>query len=181
MKIKKIDARLNLNTNFGYNKFADFINNKKSFAQNTNAGVSLYISKSKDKKYDISASYSPNYNIQKTSQNNNKISYFTHNLGLDATVYYKKVWSLNSNFDLNIRDKTAQILGITNSLWSARLQRTFKKDEFTVYVLVRDILNQNIGVDRNFFSNTFTETRNDRLKRYMMLGFAWNFKNKATK
>jgi hypothetical protein len=181
MKIKKIDARLNLNTNFGYNKFADFINNKKSFAQNTNAGVSLYISKSKDKKYDISASYSPNYNIQKTSQNNNKISYFTHNLGLDATVYYKKVWSLNSNFDLNIRDKTAQIPGITNSLWSARLQRTFKKDEFTVYVLVRDILNQNIGVDRNFFSNTFTETRNDRLKRYMMLGFAWNFKNKATK
>ncbi len=181
MKIKKIDARLNLNTNFGYNKFADFINNKKSFAQNTNAGVSLYISKSKDKKFDISASYSPNYNIQKTSQNNNKISYFTHNLGLDATVYYKKVWSLNSNFDLNIRDKTAQIPGITNSLWSARLQRTFKKDEFTVYVLVRDILNQNIGVDRNFFSNTFTETRNDRLKRYMMLGFAWNFKNKAPK
>ena len=143
--------------------------------------MSVYISKSKDKKYDVSTSYNPNYNLQKTSQNKNKISYFTHQIGLDATVSYKKVWSLNSNYNLNIRDKTAQIPGITNSLWSAKLQRTFKKDEFTFYVVVRDILNQNIGVDRNFFSNTFTETRNDRLKRYGMLGFTWNFKNKATK
>ena len=181
LKLKKIDTRISLNTNLGYNKFADFINNQKSFAQNTNAGLSFDISKSKDKKYEVSTIYNPRYNVQKTSQNNNKISYFTHEVRLDATVFYKKVWSLNSNYDLNIRDKTAQIPGITNNLWNARLQRTFKKDEFTFYVLVRDILNQNIGVDRNFFSNTFTETRNDRLQRYWMLGFAWNFKNKTTK
>ena len=181
LKLKKIDTRIGLNTNLGYNKFADFINNQKSFAQNTNAGLSFDISKSKDKKYEVSTSYNPRYNVQKTSQNNNKISYFTHEVRLDATVFYKKVWSINSNYDLNIRDKTAQIPGITNNLWNARLQRTFKKDEFTFYVLVRDILNQNIGVDRNFFSNTFTETRNDRLQRYWMLGFTWNFKNKATK
>lgn len=181
LKVKKIDTRFNLNGNFGYNKFADFINNQKSFSQNTNAGLSLSVSKSKDKKFDISTNYSPNYNLQKTSQNKNKISYFTHELGADATVYYKKVWSVNTNYNLNIRQKTAQIPGITNNLWNARLQRTFKKDEYTFYFLVRDILNQNIGVDRNFFSNTFTETRNDRLKRYWMLGFTWNFKNKATK
>ena len=181
LKVKKIDTRFNLNTNIGYNKFADFINNQKSFSQNTNAGISLNISKSKDKKFDISTNYSPGYNVQKTSQNKNKISYFTHQFGIDATVYYKKVWSIITNYDLIVRQKTAQIPGITNNLWNAKLQRTFKKDEFTLYVLVRDILSQNIGVDRNFFSNTFTETRNDRLKRYWMLGFTWNFKNKATK
>ena len=181
IKVKKIDTRFNVNGNFGYNKFADFINNQKSFSQNTNAGISFSASKSKDKKYDVSTNYSPNYNVQKTSQNNKKISYFTHEIGADATIYYKKVWSLNSKYNLNIRQKTAQIPGITSNLWNARLQRTFKKDEYTFYVLVRDILNQNIGVDRNFFSNSFTETRNDRLKRYWMLGFTWNFKNKTTK
>ncbi len=181
LKVKKINTRFNLNANVGYNKFADFINSKKSFAENTNAGLSLYISKDKDKKYDISTNYNPRYNVQKTSQNNNKISYFTHEFGIDATVYYKKVWSVGTNYDLNIRQKTAQIPGITNNLWNARLQRTFNKDEFTLYFLVRDILNQNIGVDRNFFSNSFTEVRNDRLKRYWMLGFTWNFKNKAAK
>ena len=181
LKIKKINTRVNLNAYVGYSKFADFINSQKSFAQNTNAGFSLYLSKDKEKKYDISTNYNPRYNVQKTTQNKNNTSYFTHEFGVDATVYYKKVWSIGTNYDLNIRQKTAQVQGITNNLWNARVQRTFNKDEFTLYFLVRDILNQNIGVDRNFFSNTFTEIRNDRLKRYWMLGFTWNFKNKAAK
>jgi hypothetical protein len=44
--------------------------------------------------------------------------------------------------------------------------------------MIRDILNQNIGIERNFYGNTLSEERNDRLKRYFMIGFAWNFKNK---
>jgi hypothetical protein len=40
-------------------------------------------------------------------------------------------------------------------------------------------LNQNIGIERNFYDNTLSEERNDRLKRYAMIGFAWNFKNKG--
>jgi hypothetical protein len=58
------------------------------------------------------------------------------------------------------------------------LQRTFKHDEFTAYFVVRDILNQNVGIDRNFYGNTYTQQINDRLKRYFMIGFTWNFKNK---
>jgi hypothetical protein len=45
--------------------------------------------------------------------------------------------------------------------------------------MVREILNKNIGIDRNFYSNTYTETINDRLKRYFMIGFEWDIKNKA--
>jgi hypothetical protein len=63
-------------------------------------------------------------------------------------------------------------------LWNARLQRTFKNDEFTAYFLVRDILNQNIGIERYNFGNVIGEEQNDRLKRYAMIGFTWNFKNK---
>jgi hypothetical protein len=95
-------------------------------------------------------------------------------------VYYKKVWSLVTDYNFNVRQKTVQFNNnLTNSIWNARLNRTFKKDEFTAYVLVRDILNQNIGVERNFYGNTSSETTNDRLKRYFMVGFAWNFKNKG--
>ncbi|MBL0358673.1 MAG: hypothetical protein IPP72_18225 [Chitinophagaceae bacterium] len=48
-------------------------------------------------------------------------------------------------------------------------------------MLVRDILNQNIGVDRSYYGNTTNETTNQRLKRYFMLGFAWDFKNSGSK
>jgi len=180
-KIKKIDTRINLNQNFSFRKSVDYLNNGRNLSKIFSSGTGLYISKSKDKKYDLNINNRLDYNFQQTSQTNTSNSFRTYTLGFEGTVYYKKVWSLNSDYNLNSRQKTLQVPGITNNLWNAKLQRTFKKDEFTLYVLVRDILNQNIGVDRNFFSNTFTETRNDRLKRYWMLGFTWNFKNKATK
>ncbi len=180
-KIKKIDTRIGINQSGSLRRNVDLINNNKSFSDNINSRTSISMSKSKEKKYDVSISNSFNYNFQKTTQSNATNSFRTYALDLNGTVYYKKVWSLNTEYELNARQKTAQVQGITNNLLNARLQKTFKKDEFTVYVNVHDILNQNIGIDRNFYSNTFTEVRNDRLKRYWMLGFTWNFKNKATK
>jgi hypothetical protein len=44
--------------------------------------------------------------------------------------------------------------------------------------MVRDILNQNIGINSFIYENTIGEERNDRLKRYAMIGFTWNFKIK---
>jgi hypothetical protein len=179
-KAKKINARFGLNLNSGFNRYVDFINNEKAISDNTNIGISMNANKSKDKKYDIGVNFGPNFNVQKTTQNNTKNQYIIANVGVNATVYYKKVWSINSEYDLLARQKTAQAAGLTNNILNAKLQRTFKKDEYTVYFSVRDILKQNIGIDRNFFGNSFTETRNDRLQRYFMLGFTWNFKNKAT-
>ena len=180
-KIKKIDTRVNLNQNFSYRRTNDFLNSAKNLSNIVSSGTSLSISKMKEKKYDVSISNRIDYNIQKTSQINSTNSFRTYTLGLDGTFYYKKVWSLISSYELYARQKTAQVSAISNNLWNAKLQRTFKKDEFTVYASVNDILNQNIGVDRSYYGTTFTETRNDRLQRYFLVGFTWNFKNQAAK
>ena len=180
-KIKKIDTRVNLNQNFSYRRTNDFLNSAKNLSNIVSSGTSLSISKMKEKKYDVSISNRIDYNIQKTSQINSTNSFRTYTLGLDGTFYYKKVWSLISSYELYARQKTAQVSAISNNLWNAKLQRTLKKDEFTVYASVNDILNQNIGVDRSYYGTTFTETRNDRLQRYFLVGFTWNFKNQAAK
>ncbi|MEO7801341.1 MAG: outer membrane beta-barrel family protein [Ginsengibacter sp.] len=178
-KFKKIDTRINVNPQFQYNKYADVINGQKSFAKIINPGISIWASKSKDKKYDISLQEEFNYNSCKTSQSPKPIRYNTNTVSIYATVYYKKVWSIISDYQYYTRQKTAQFdKSLNNQLWNARLQRTFKNNEFTVYTSVRDILNQNIGIQRNFFSNTYTEEINNRLKRYFLLGFTWDFKNK---
>ncbi len=180
MKLKKSDIRLNLNPNVSYNKFADVINSKTSFSRTLSAGLEMYVSKSKEKKYDVSVGNEFSFNRNATSQSTTINKYYTNSVRTEATVYYKKVWSVSSDFNFNARQKTVQFnTNLTNSIWNARLNRTFKKDEFTAYVLVRDILNQNVDIDRNFYGNTTTETRNDRLKRYFMVGFTWNFKNKG--
>jgi hypothetical protein len=188
MKFKKSDLRFNFNPNFNYNQFADVINSVNAYTKNLNAGLSMSLSKSKEKKYDVSVRNDYNYNrnktslIQTASKEGNISFYSTNTLSLDATIYYKKVWSINSDYEFNYRQKTSEFNNdLNNHLWNAKLQRTFKKNEFTAYLQVRDLLNQNIGVDRSYNGTTYSEERNDRLKRYWMVGFTWDFKNKPPK
>ena len=181
-KLKKLDTRINFNPQFGYNKYADIINGSKSFSKNLNSGLQVWLSKSKEKKYDLSLGNEFNYSSNTTSQNSTKIHYKTNTVSFNGTVYIKKVWSIINDYQFYSRQKTLQFNNdLSSHIWNARLQRTFKKDEFTAYFTVRDILNQNIGIDRNFYGNTYTEVRNDRLKRYFMIGFTWDFKNKGAK
>ncbi|MDP4285788.1 MAG: outer membrane beta-barrel family protein [Bacteroidota bacterium] len=181
-KIKKIDTRINFYPQLSYNKYADIINSQKSISKTVSPGVYFGISKSKEKKYDLSIGDNFNYNANTTSQNGTKIHYNTNTLSINATLYIKKVWSLISDLQMYSRQKTPQFTSNLNSTqWGARIQRTFKNDEFTTYFSVHDILNQNVGIDRNFSSNTYTQITNNRLKRYFSIGFEWDFKNKASK
>jgi len=181
-KAKKIDTRFNLNVNAGFNRYANIINNELSHSNNSNMGLGFWMSKSKDKKYDVSLGNDFNLNKSKTNNSAGNYSYSTNTLQLDATVYYKKVWSIQSDYQFYYRQKlNNNTTDLNNNMWNAKLQRTFKNNEFTAYLKVRDILNQNIGIERNFYQNTYTEQRNDRLKRYFLVGFQWDFKNKGSK
>ncbi|MFT3911862.1 MAG: outer membrane beta-barrel family protein [Ferruginibacter sp.] len=181
-RLKKLfNLGLNIGPYLNYTRTSNYLNSKKSISNILGSGLNVGVNKSKDKKYDFSVNNDIGFNNNKTTESPSD-HYLTYTLNVNATVYYKKVWSLGSDFQFFARQKTGEFdNGINTSLWSAKLQRTFKNNEFTAYIKVRDILNQNIGIDRNFFGNTFTETQNDRLKRYFLVGFAWDFKNKAKK
>jgi len=179
-KLKKLKLQMGINPSLFFNKFNSVVQNVNSSSQTLNTGLSIDLSKSKDKKYDISLGNQFNYNRNSTTQNSTIRKFNTDNIRLDARVYYKKNWSLSTDYNIFIRQKTADFKDhLTNQLWNVRVQRTFKNDVFTVYAVVRDILNQNIGINRSFYDITLSEERNDRLKRYGMIGFAWNFKNKG--
>ncbi len=180
-KIKKLDTRFNIGPSLNYSEYADIINSKKSISKTVGPGVSFWLSKSKEKKYDLSIENQFSYNSNTTSQNDTKIHYSSNQFSVNATIYVKKVWSIVSDYQYYYRQKTLQYDNqIDNHILNARLQRTFKNNEFTAYFAVRDILNQNIGVERNFYGNTYSEVINDRLKRYFLVGFTWDFKNKSS-
>ena len=177
-KVKKINLNVNLNPSVNYSKTILSINDKLGNSKNLNTGFGVYLYKSKEKKYDLSLSNRFSFNRNSTTQNDEIKSFNTNDLNLDIGVYFAEKWKLSTDYNLNTRQKTIDFQdNLTNQLWNARLQRTFKKDEFTAYILIRDILNQNIGINRNVYQNTISQEQNDRLKRYVMVGFTWNFKN----
>ena len=179
-KLKKTGIRFNFSPEVNYTQYADIINSIQSLSKTFSPGLSVWVSKEKEKKYDVSINNQLDYNSNTTSQNDTKIHYVTNTINVNATVYYKKVWSVITDIRYYSRQKTAGFnTNLNSNLWNARLQRTFKNDEFTIYASVHDIFNGNLGVDRSFYSNTYTQITNERLKRYFMIGFTWNFKNKA--
>lgn len=181
-KLKKLKTNIDISPNAGYYKNTDVVNGQFNQSKTFNGGLRLGLYKSSEKKYDISISDNFNYNRNTTTQNNNINSYFTNSVNIYTTVYYKKVWSLTTDYNFMSRQKTQQFQdNLTNSIWNARFQKTFKDNEFTAYFMVRDILNQNIGVDRNYSGITTTEETNQRLKRYFMIWFTWDFKNAGSK
>lgn len=177
-KIKKIDLGVHLSPSVGYNKSALSINGKMGSGKNLNSGFSVYLSKYKDKQYDFSLSNSFSFNRSSTTQNSDIKTFNTNELNLNFGVYLLEKLRLSTDYNLSTRQKTVDFQdNLTNQLWNARLQYTFKKDEFTTYFFVRDILNQNVGIRRYAYSNTIGQEQNDRLKRYAMIGLTWNFKN----
>jgi hypothetical protein len=178
-KVKKMNMYVNLSPSVNYNKSVNSINRQINNSNILSSNFSVYLNKSKEKKYDINLSNTFSNSRNSTSQNNEVKSFNTNNLGLDLAVYFREKWKLSTDYNLYSRQKTVDFqTNLTNQLWNARFQRTFKNDEFTAYVMVRDILNQNIGISRFVYENTIGEERNDRLRRYAMIGFTWNFKNK---
>lgn len=181
-KIKKANLYVQGSANISYSKFSDVINNFISQSNTTSAGLSVESNKSKADKYEFSLRNEFNINYNTNGQTNLKNTFKTNTLALNGKVYYKKVWSISTEYEFFARQKLVQQTDNLNvHFLNAQLQRTFKKNEYTVYFKVRDLLNQNQGVDRNYYGNTFSEERNQRLQRYFMIGFTWDFKNKATK
>ena len=181
-KIKKIDTRLYFGPNLRYSKTADVFNSAVNYSKIFSGGLEVNLSKSKEKKYDFDISNGISYNNSRTSQSSGSSDFFTNTLSLNAKVYLLKSMSISSDYIFYSQQKTQQqSKAINYQLWNARLEKTFKKDEFTAYVLIRDILNQNQGINSSYDRNTFIQTTNDRLQRYWMIGFTWNFKNGGAK
>ncbi|MFN8243497.1 MAG: TonB dependent receptor [Ferruginibacter sp.] len=180
MKLKKLDMRINIGPQFSYNRYADVYNGLKTFSKVLALGFNIYLNKSKEKKYELSLYNDFTYNNNKNSRSSSVSHFINNNLGFEGTLYFTKSFSLNSDVHyLYVQPNYDGGKKINVTTWNAKLQKTFRKDEFTLYCLVRDILNQNQGVDTDFDRNTYTETYNDRLKRYWMVGLTWNFKNKG--
>ncbi|MEO7444793.1 MAG: outer membrane beta-barrel protein [Ferruginibacter sp.] len=179
-KWKKPDIRVNINPNFNFYRSADIINNAVSFSKTLSAGVGLNLSKSKDKKYELSLRNNVSYNRNLNRQSLTAIHYVTNEFNAEADVYLTKTFILSSDYAYNFRQKTPQFNSSLNThIWNAGVKKTFKKNEFTAFFKIRDILNQNVGIQRSFYGNSLVEERNDRLKRYWLVGFTWDFKNKT--
>ena len=82
--------RVQVGPNANYNHSTEIINGLNNTSKNLNAGFNVYLSKSKEKKYDISISNNFSYNSNVTQQYDQTIKYNTNELGRGCNGVCKK-------------------------------------------------------------------------------------------
>jgi hypothetical protein len=178
LNFKKTGIRLSVNANLRGDRFNTLVNGIKNTTNSASYSLGASAYYSKEKKMEMNFGVERNYNTSRSSINpglNN--NYWQTSVSGDATFHFPKKIDLSSKIDFNFRQRT--VLFSTNRnvfLWDASVSRKFlKNDQGQLKFEIKDLLNQNLGFQRNISSTNITQRTYDRLKRFWTLSFIWNF------
>jgi hypothetical protein len=177
-KVTKWGLRLGAGVNYNLNHNTNLINGQANENNSYSYGAGPMLSYNKPKKFGIWLNTSFSQNISKTSLNSSVVTrYWTqsHNVDLWAALPWKL--ELGSDCEFNLRQKTSVFERNNNSIkWDGHIDRKlFKNDVARLRFSVHDILNQNIGFNRNINNNFISERTYNTIKRNFLVTFIWNF------
>jgi hypothetical protein len=182
-KWKKPGININFNGQISEGRNAGIVNNVMNVTNNGSytLGSSLY--KSKDKKYELRLEASATYNNSRSSvQSDIKTNYWTYNVQPAFDIFLPKKFQLHSDVDANFRQRTSAFDFNTNViLWNAWFGKKFLKgDVLLLKASANDLLNQNVGFNRQINSNYITQNTYSSIQRFFMLSVVWNFVKAGT-
>jgi hypothetical protein len=177
-KLKKPNARVGLNASFNTNHNTGFINTLENVNNSLNLSAGPNISFEKEKKFEITLR--PQLSYTKTTSSirpDEPTKYFTQEHQVYVYVALPLKFEFNTDCTFSIRQKTDAFDKNNNVIkWNARIDKKFlKKDAAVLRLAAFDILDQNIGFQRNVNSNFISERTYDTFRRYLMLSIIWNF------
>jgi hypothetical protein len=186
-KIKKTDFNIGFNFNGNYTENNSVISTQdkngnfvtaKNTTSNASYGGGLNFNYYKDKKFRAYLWSSLRKNQSKSTINENiETEYWSLALGPNAVLTLPGKVEIGTDAQIDLREKTSVFDQNRNVVkWNASLSKKFLKNESMIIRFeIRDILDQNIGFNRNLQSNNITERTYDTLRRFWLLSFTWNF------
>lgn len=177
-KIKSIDLNwggyVSVNTNSYFNMINDELN--KTISKSISFGAN--IRKNVQKKYSFYLNAGPSYSSSATSLQKelSNEGWGVNGYG-GATVYLPAKFEVFSDASYTYNQATQTFdEDFERMIWNGGLRKKFMKtDELILTFKVNDILNQNVGFNRNATNNMNTQTSYTTIKRYFMFSVTWDF------
>jgi hypothetical protein len=176
-KLKKIDANVEIGADMNYGRNNNRVNNLDNTNNYGTYTINTGLYKYKQDKYSFSVRPALSYTIGKSSLRPDvKTKYFTSSSYFEFWKKLLKKFEISTNALLNFRQKTDVFGRDVNAVkWDAWVSRKFlKKDNLELKASVYDILNQNIGFERNANSNIVTERSFTTLRRFFMISLQYS-------
>ena len=176
-KIKKLNTYVGPSLNFSKRRNINYLDGLKNTNNSYNVGVGFGIRYQQEKKFSFSLRPGINFNESKTSLRSSIVTkYWSQEHDADLNVFLPWKLQIGTEASFNFRQKTDAFDKNNVIRWNARLERKVLKDDAGIIRLSAfDILDQNVGFDRDINSNFITERTYGTFRRYFMLSFTWNF------
>lgn len=184
-KVKSLDLSLGVSGNLSFSHSKAIVNSESNTTQSNDYGLSFNIGKNwkKEDKDVFSFNIEPGYTWHDyhASLSSALGSYWTANVNAD--VYARLPWKmeLRSNAWYDLREQTEVFTQNNNVLrWDASLGRKFLKgDKLELRLAVNDILDQNLGYNRNAQPGYITENRYNTIRRHALVSLIYLFSGGA--
>jgi hypothetical protein len=178
---KGIHAGFSVSHNF--NRYINFINGIKNTNDNRSNNFSINLNYWGERWYSFYASVNASQNQSLSSiQSSLPTKYFSLNGYGSLSMKFKKIKTyIDLNADARFYGKSAAFAQSQNVfLFSPTFRKVItKNDALEIKVTVFDLFNKNADISRNITSNFISESINNTIRRYVLLGVVYNFKNKS--
>ncbi len=176
--IKKYHLRFGSNLNPYVSTNVNYINGLKNTNKSQRIGFGQNMSYELEKKAEFTVDADWTFNNGTSSLRPDVVTrYWLQTYTLYAKLFLPSKFELNADCAFNIRQKTSDFDNDVNVIMlNAGVSKKFLKSEALVAgISAYDLLNQNLGFDRNVSSNYINEHTYTVLKRYILFTLTWNF------
>ncbi|MFT5724360.1 MAG: hypothetical protein ACI9JN_001479 [Bacteroidia bacterium] len=175
-RVEKLNMELGLDVGANNYQFYTSLNDQVYKNSRLNFSTGIDVSFDFDD-LELSFEYSPDYSLQTAGFVANNPSYWSHNFVTDIVYDLTDRIQISSEFDVFYFE--GQQVGQKQliSLLNSEIQWSLDSNErWTLGVIGYDILNQNQNIDRNFFGNSFSETRQNSITRFFMFSVKYSIR-----
>jgi hypothetical protein len=178
---KGIHAGFSISHNF--NRYINFVNGLRNTNDNRSNNFSINLNYWGDRWYSFYANINASQNRSLSSiQSSAPTKYFSLNGYGSVSLKFKKIKTyIDLNTEAKVYGKSAAFAQSQNVyLFSPTVKKVVtKNDALEVKVSVFDLFNQNADISRNISSNFISESISSTIRRYVLVGLVYNFKNKS--
>jgi hypothetical protein len=174
--IKKLKSRLSFGLNAGLNNNISYANGLLNTIVTKSTGPSMSYTYIVDDVIDINLT--ARYSFSQTSNEVNptlNTNFLTKVFGADMTNYMPFNIVLNQSFNYAINTGRAEGFNTSIPIWNASFSKFFLKNKRAeIKMSAFDLLNKNIGINRNVSQNQIVDRSYNVISQYFMLTFTYS-------
>ena len=174
--IKKLKSRLSFGLNAGFNNNISYANGLLNTIVTKSTGPSMSYTYIVDDLIDINLT--ARYSFSQTSNevnSNLNTNFLTKVFGADMTNYLPLNIVLNQSLNYAINTGRAEGFNTAVPIWNASFSKFFLKNKRAeIKMSAFDLLNKNIGINRNVSQNQIVDRSYNVISQYFMLTFTYS-------